>query len=290
MAPKLLPLGILFLALALALAACDASDGGGVPGDDTAAPADSVTPAEDTPAPGPDTALTGPDTLPGDLEPPVVALVLTQYAALSGEVTLDATWSDDTGVVAVEVLVDGEVVGTLDAGRASFDSTVCPHGVHALSLRAVDAAGNATETEPVLAVFAGPGQFLAYQDGWQEGQIPGWGGLQVEVPAGATTLYDQKAHVTVPEGTGEVLSWLQWRTTSSWYFGYDIGTGNCPDSGMKLDGDEQQAEQWLLEVSYQDPDGAPPGTWFAHVRFLDAGDHAGTGVHLNSLFLAVPKH
>ena len=40
----------------------------------------------------------------------------------------------------------------------------------------------------------------------------------------------------------------------------------------------------------EDAVGAPTGTWFSHIRFLDAGDHAGESAHLNSLFLVVPKH
>ncbi|MFH1531960.1 MAG: hypothetical protein ABIK09_14635 [Pseudomonadota bacterium] len=277
---------ICFLAFALFVTACDTGDGGGqtVPGEDTAGP------GVDTLVPGDDTLVPGDDTVPTDPNPPEVSLVLTQYTAIAGEVTLDATWADDVAVTAVEVLVDDEVVGALDLGRGSFDSTVCPHGAHALSLRALDAAGNATTTEPIIVIFAGKGQFLPYLDGWSDGEIPGWGGLEISVPVGATSLYDQKAHVTMPEGIGVVKSYLQWRTNVSWSFGYDIGTGNCPDSGMKLAATEKQADQWLLEVVYEDAIGAPTGTWFAHIRFLDAGDHAGESAHLNSLFLVVPKH
>jgi len=194
-------------------------------------------------------------------------------------------------VVKVEVLVDDEVVAELDLdARATFDSTACPHGVHTLTLRALDAAGNAATTDPIHAVFAGKGEFLTYMDGWGDGEIPGWGGLEISVPAGATSLYDEKAHVTMPEGIGTVVSYLQWRTNTSWGFGLDIGTGNCPDAGVKLASADKHAEQWLLEVEYKDQVEAPPGLWFAHIRFLDAGDHAGESMHLNSLFLVVPKH
>ena len=284
---------ICLFAVALAAAGCDTGndDGQPTPGDDTITPAeDTLAPTEDTTEPSEDTLTPAEDTTPTDPTPPEISLVLTQYAAIAGDVTLDATWSDDVAVTAVEVLVDGEVVGTLDLGRGSFDSTVCPHGAHALALRALDAAGNATDTEPVVVIFAGKGQFLPYLDGWGDGQIPGWGGLEISVPEGATTLYDEKAHVTMPEGIGVVKSYLQWRTNVSWNFGYDIGSGNCPDSGMKLASAEKQADQWLLEVVYEDAVGAPTGTWFAHVRFLDAGDHSGESAHLNSLFLVVPKH
>jgi hypothetical protein len=287
--------------IALAATACDTGndDGQPAPGDDTVEPAgdtlepgdDTLEPAGDTLEPAGDTLEPGEDTVPADPNPPTIGLILTQYTAISGVMDLDCTWEDDVEVVTVEVLVDDVVVGTLDpGGRATFDSTVCPHGAHTLSLRATDAAGNATATDPVVVIFAGKGQFLTYTDGFNDGQIPGWGGVEISVPEGATTLYDEKAHVTLPEGTGVVKSYLQWRTDVSWGFGWDIGTGNCPDSGQKLAGDEKQADQWLLEVVYEDPVGAPSGMWFSHIRFLDAGNHAGESVHLNTLFLAVPKH
>ena len=280
--------------IALAATACDTGndDGQPTPGEDTRWPSeDTRWPSEDTLEPGSDTVEPAEDTVPADPTPPEISLILTQYTAISGAIDLDCTWADDIGVVKVEVLVDDEPVGELDLGaRSTFDSTVCPHGAHALSLRATDAAGNATTTDPIVVIFAGKGQFLSYTDGFDDGQIPGWGGIEISVPAGATSLYDEKAHVTLPEGMGVVKSYLQWRTNVSWGFGWDIGTGNCPDSGQKLAGDEKQADQWLLEVVYEDAVGAPPGMWFSHIRFLDAGNHAGESVHLNTLFLAVPKH
>ena len=288
-------LSICLLTAALLAAACDTGndDSAPAPGEDATTPADdTVAPEDDAIEPGGDVFVPPvEDTVPGDPSPPEVSLTLTRYTALSGVVDLDCAWSDDVGVVKVEVLVDEEPVGELDLGaRATFDTTVCPHGAHALSLRASDASGNETSTEPVIVIFAGKGQFLPYMDGWNSGDLPGWGGLVISVPEGATSLYDEKAHVTMPEGIAVVKSYLLWRADSSWGFGYDIGTGNCPDSGMKLAEAEQQADQWLLEVVYEDAVGAPPGTWFSHIRFLDAADHDGESLQLNSLFLVVPKH
>ena len=292
---------ICFLAIAFAAAACDdaGDDTQPTPGEDVVEPAedtkwpseDTTEPAEDTLEPSEDTKWPSEDTITTDPNPPEISLVLTQYAAISGVIDLDCTWADDIDVVKVEVLVDDEPVAELDLdARGTFDSTACPHGAHSLALRASDAAGNETTTEPVIAIFAGKGYFLPYTDGWNDGQIPGWGGLEISVPAGATSLYDEKAHVTMPEGIGTVVSYLQWRTNTSWGFGLDIGTGNCPDAGVKLASADKHAEQWLLEVEYKDQVEAPPGLWFAHIRFLDAGDHAGESMHLNSLFLVVPKH
>ncbi len=286
---------ICILAIAFAVTACDngADDGQPTPGEDTKWPSeDTFEPAEDTLETAEDTKWPSEDTIePTDPNPPEISLVLTQYTAISGVIDLDCTWADDIEVVKVEVLVDDEPVGELDLGaRGTFDSTACPHGAHSFALRASDAAGNATTTEPIVAIFAGKGQFLTHFNGFNDGQIPGWGGLEIAVPAGATSLYDKKAHVTMPEGIGVVKGYLHWREDVSWGFGFDIGVGNCPDSGQKLAEGEKQADQWLIEVVYEDAVGAPTGTWFSHIRFLDAGNHAGESAHLNTLFLVVPKH
>ncbi len=285
---------ICILAVAFAASACDTSgdDGQPTPGADTVEPADdTLEVGDDTLEPGEDTLEPAEDTVAADPNPPEVSLILTQYTAISGVIDLDCTWADDIEVVKVEVLVDDEPVGELDLdARGTFDSSACPHGAHAFALRASDAAGNATTTEPIIAIFAGSGQFLTFTDGFNDGQIPGWGGLEIAVPAGATSLYDEKAHVVMPEGIGVVKGYLQWRENVSWGFGLDVGVGNCPDSGQKLAEGEKQADQWLIEIVYEDVVGAPTGTWFSHIRFLDAGDHAGESAHLNTLFLAVPKH
>ena len=56
------------------------------------------------------------------------------------QVAYEAT--DNIGVTSVSVLLDGSVVATGSAGVASFDTRQFDDGAHALTLRAVDAAGN----------------------------------------------------------------------------------------------------------------------------------------------------
>jgi hypothetical protein len=82
------------------------------------------------------------------LESPTATLTEpTDGAVLSGEVALMAqgTVSTGTTLATVEVLVDGAVVasGTTSPFSAVWDSTTVPNGEHTITVRTVDAAGNA---------------------------------------------------------------------------------------------------------------------------------------------------
>ena len=286
-------LSISLFAIALAAAACGSGndDGSGTPADVTVEPGDdTVEPGDDTVEPRDDTVEPGDDTVPADPNPPEVSLTLTRYAAISGIIDLDCSWSDDVEVVKVEVLIDGEPVGELDLDtRATFDTTVVPPGAHGLSLRASDAAGNTTETEAIHAIFAGKGEFLQFEDAWFDGILPGWAGFSLVIPE-AGEVDHQKGHVTVPDGTGEVRGYLYWKSQHDWEFTLDIGTGTCPHSGVLLATEQHKAHEWLLEVIYTDPAGAPGGAWFAHVDPMDYTDHGGESIQLDLIMLVVPKH
>lgn len=280
-------------AIALVVAACDSGngDGSGTPADDTVeAGDDTVEPGDDAVEPGDDTTLPGDDTVPADPNPPEVSLTLTRYAAISGVIDLDCSWTDDVEVVKVEILIDGEAVGELDLGtRATFDTTVVEPGVHGLSLLASDAAGNTTETEAIHAIFAGNGEFLPIEDTWFDGVLPGWSGFSLAIPE-AGEVDHQKGHVTVPEDMGEVRGYLYWKSVDPWEFTLDIGTGTCPHSGVLLATGQNKAPDWLLEVIYTDPAGVPGGTWFAHLDPMDYVDHRGESIQLDVLMLTIPKH
>jgi hypothetical protein len=161
--------------------------------------------------------------------------------------------------------------------------------MHDVSVKVTDLAGNVTETQPVPALFAGPGMFLPYLDGWKQGVTPGWGGFLKKVADGATSIYDDKAHVTVPDGIKEVRAYLRWKSKTEWDMGFDIGTGNCPDSGKKLAAGEGKGKSGLIEVTYtNDGNAVPTGKWFAHMRYKDGGNHGGEEQQFDSIFLVLP--
>jgi hypothetical protein len=79
----------------------------------------------------------------GDTTAPTVSASVT---GTSGTITLNATASDNVGVTSVEFFIDGVSRGSDTSSPYSlgFNSTTLTNGTHALTARAVDAAGNAT--------------------------------------------------------------------------------------------------------------------------------------------------
>jgi subtilisin family serine protease len=81
-----------------------------------------------------------------DTQAPSVGITApTGGAVVTGVVPVDLAYSDNVGVVRVELYVDGKLVATDDASpyALAWDSNTVPDGAHTLSTRAFDAAGNA---------------------------------------------------------------------------------------------------------------------------------------------------
>lgn len=76
-----------------------------------------------------------------DTTPPTVS---AGVAGNSGTVTLSATASDNVGVTKVEFWVDGALKGTVNSApyTLALNSTLLANGVHSLTAKAFDAAGN----------------------------------------------------------------------------------------------------------------------------------------------------
>lgn len=85
---------------------------------------------------------------PADTTPPTVS---ASASGSSGSITLSASASDNVGVVRVEFLVDGALVGsdTVAPYAVAFDSTTVANGSHTLTARAFDAAGNSATSAGV---------------------------------------------------------------------------------------------------------------------------------------------
>ncbi len=85
---------------------------------------------------------------PPDTTPPNVKLLSPLAGAdLRGSVSLSAEASDNVGVARVEFLVDGQVIETdlLPPYTATWNTTTVSNGLHVISARAVDEAGNIAE-------------------------------------------------------------------------------------------------------------------------------------------------
>jgi len=230
-------------------------------------------------------------SIPVDDEPPVADLSsIVPWSAIPATTILQGTWSDNVGIVKAEYLIDGVVAGEIDPVGKVLETSGQEPGDHDLAFKLYDAAGNVMQTEPVKVVLQGNGQFLKYTDVFLGESIPGWGMYEQSVPENATSVYDVKGHVTMPAGMGRALVYLKWDAATVWDLGFDIGTGNCPDSGQKLASDDLKAHSGVILIDYMDPKYSKlkEGKWFAHIRFTDGASHKGETIGLNSLFLVAP--
>ena len=92
-----------------------------------------------------------------DATPPATAITSpTQGTAVAGTRTVYATATDSFGVTAVELYVDGALVGTDTTSPYSFSwsTYAVPNGPHTLHTRARDAAGNVGQSEPVTVTVS----------------------------------------------------------------------------------------------------------------------------------------
>ena len=94
-----------------------------------------------------------PISVTADTTAPTVSITApSDGATVAGTTIIGATASDDVGVVGVQFLLDGAVLGAEQPGPAfslSWNTTATPNGVHTLSARARDAAGNVAITSTV---------------------------------------------------------------------------------------------------------------------------------------------
>jgi len=86
-------------------------------------------------------------TQTGDSIAPTVTLTAPTTSTVSGTVTVSASASDNVGVVGVQFLLDGANLAAEDTSApysVSWNTTAVANGMHTLSARARDAAGNTT--------------------------------------------------------------------------------------------------------------------------------------------------
>lgn len=88
--------------------------------------------------------------------PQVVVTAPGDSSTVSGTVQIDATASDDVGVVRVEFYLDGTPlgVGTTAPFALDWSTTSATEGSHVLTAKAYDAAGNVSSSSPVRVTVA----------------------------------------------------------------------------------------------------------------------------------------
>jgi hypothetical protein len=91
----------------------------------------------------------------GDDQAPVVAITSPATGAtLSGIVTVQATATDNAGVVRASLAVDGALRSSVATGpyRLSLDTTTMSNGTHTLTVLAYDAAGNVGSADVTVTI------------------------------------------------------------------------------------------------------------------------------------------
>jgi hypothetical protein len=95
-----------------------------------------------------------------DVTPPTIALTSpTNGSTLSGNITINATAADNTGVVGVQFQRNGTNLGTEDTTypfSVSWDTTGMVPGPYTLTAIARDAAGNTTSSAPIMIQISLP--------------------------------------------------------------------------------------------------------------------------------------
>lgn len=234
------------------------------------------------------------DSADPDTAPPQVTLNATAYSTVQGFYTMPATWSDDVGVIKATLMLDGQPAGEVEVTTKIIDSTTLSPGLHKMSLQVSDAAGNVAKSAELPVICAGQGKVLAYKDVFTAAPaasttVPGWAGFDLTVPGDAEgALEDAKAHVDVPAGMKKAMVYFRWKGTTAWTLGFDIGTGECPDSGTKLASKDEAGAEGISEVTHSMDAGLTAGQWFGHVRFPEGGNHKNEKLHVESLYLVVP--
>ncbi|MEI9912560.1 MAG: Ig-like domain-containing protein [Bacteroidota bacterium] len=96
-------------------------------------------------------------TVNNDVTPPAVTVTPPVTSPVTGTLTINATASDNVGVAGIQFLLDGVNLGTEDLTApysVSWATTATTNGVHTLTARARDAAGNsATSAGVPVTVF-----------------------------------------------------------------------------------------------------------------------------------------
>jgi hypothetical protein len=141
--------------------------------------------------------------------PPTVVITSPPPGTVHGTVRLDVSAADDVGVTAVEYLVDGAPVAsdtTCCAWDELWNTTRTANGVHTLTARAHDAAGNEGESAPVVLSVQNPPENEPESDpppdpftceGYPEPRIflesQSWWSPAADVPLGARSEHAHSA-------------------------------------------------------------------------------------------------
>ena len=179
---------------------------------------------------------------PEDLPPSVSILTPEDGEMVSGTVGVDVSATDDIGVSAVELYLDGDAIAIDTSAPFSFSwsSTLDNDGEHVLEAVAYDTAGN-TGTSPALAVLV-------------DNSSPGTGDhtapvVEIKAPKDGRRIY-RAARIRVL-----VKDNVQVERIEVYFDGQLIGTGSCDSDSCKVrvvrkTKDAAKGEHFIIALAY----------------------------------------
>ena len=203
-----------------------------------------------------------------DIQPPVATLTFPANFAsgLTGILNLEASATDNVGVVGVEFQVDGVIVGTEDTAapyQASVNTANYAAGQHVVRARARDAAGNLSAWSTATVRFGGSvavNQGFTLNQAWITGLTNATAFAQA--PDGRIFIAQQGGNLRVVDGAGMLLPtpFMSLTVDSNGERGL-LGVAFHPDFATAID-------KWVY-VYYTVPS---PGTHNRVSRFKANGD------------------
>jgi hypothetical protein len=207
-------------------------------------------------------------TRPTDTTPPTVSVTSPSDGdTVSSSVGVAATAADDGGVTAVDVAIDGSVVGsdTTAPYQVTWDTTTALNGAHSITAIAHDGAGHNTTSDPVSVTVSNvvdtgppspPGDLAGIANGPTSVSLT-WSASQDDI---GVTGYEVARGTTV---LGAV--------TALGYTDDDAPAGSSVTySVVALDAAGRRSDPATTSVETPSPPPPPPATSFT---FAAAGDH-----------------
>jgi hypothetical protein len=176
---------------------------------------------------------------PGDTTTPSVTISApASGSTVSGTVTVTVTASDNVGVAAVRLKVDGANVGSADSAAPysfAWNTTSVTNGAHTMTAVATDAAGNSKTSAPVTVTVAnnGSGAGTPQSVAWTSALNVAVTGNTITKNAGCSGCGDAGAvsQQMITSGTGS----MTFTVSSGAELTVGLGTGNSGTGGADVD-------------------------------------------------------
>jgi hypothetical protein len=240
-----------------------------------------------------------PADVTGDTIPPSITITAPTTATVSGTVSVQATATDDVGIVGVQFLLDGVNLGAevaMPPYSVSWSTLTATNGAHTLTARVKDVGGNATTSAPLSITVANtqPSGLVAaysFSEGSGSSTVDRSGNGNNGAITGATwssggkfgnaLSFTGSARVTVADSasldltTGMTLmAWISPTANTNWRTVILKQTSNDLAYALYANSDSNQPGVWITAGSTQFVKGTaqiPSSSWAHLAATYDGG-------------------